>query len=158
MSGHPLSHEAVWQLHFTLRSKKGLRTAVQLPWKKRRKSVPVQEEYRKDCREKQREKMQRTSMVDRRSGEDRREVHDLDYLVNGGVERRTRPERRSHHSERRSDWIMIDRWYSIALGPIACTPHLVLDEIPGEAGARADQIPRKALRNILPFKRSFPVP
>ncbi len=28
-------------------------------------------------------------MVDRRSGEDRRKVHDLDYSVKGGVERRT---------------------------------------------------------------------
>ena len=102
--------------------------------------------------------MQRTSKIDRRSGEDRRKVHDLDYSGKGGVERRARPERRSHHSERRSDWIMIDRWYSIALGPIAQSPHLVLDEIPGEAGARTGQIPRKALRNILPFKRSFPVP
>jgi hypothetical protein len=104
------------------------------------------------------ESMQRTTKVDRRSGEDRRKVHDLDYLVKGGVERRTRPERRCHHSERRSDWIMIDRWYSIALGPIAESPHIVMDEIPGEARAKSDQIPRKALRNILPFKRSFPVP
>jgi hypothetical protein len=155
MSGHPLSHEAVRQLHFALRNKKGLRTAVRLPWKKK---CSCSRGIQKRLPRKTEEKMQRTSKIDRRSGEDRRKVHDLDYLVKGGVERRTAPERRCHHSERRSDWVMIDRWYSIALGPIAGTPHLVLDEIPGEAGTRADQIPRKALRNILPFRRSFPVP
>jgi hypothetical protein len=122
------------------------------------KGVPLGGEYSKDCREKQRGKMQRNSKIDRRSGEDRRKVHDLDYSVKGGVERRNSSERRCHHSERRSDWVMIDRWYSIALGPIAEEPHLVMDEIPGETGARAGQIPRKALRNVLPFKRSFPVP
>ena len=107
---------------------------------------------------KKRRKVERTSKIDRRSGEDRREAHDLDYLVKGGVERRAGPERRSRHSERRSDWLRIDRWYSIALGPIAEAPNIVMDEIPCEAGARAGQIPRKALRNVLPFKRSFPVP
>ena len=107
---------------------------------------------------KQRKTMQRTSKLDRRSGQDRRKAYDLDYLTKGGVERRAKQERRGHHSERRSDWIMIDRWYSIALGSIADAPHIVLEEVPGEAGARTGQIPRKALRNILPFRRSFPVP
>jgi hypothetical protein len=104
------------------------------------------------------ESMPRSSMVDRRSGEDRRKAHDLDYLLKGGVERRRTPERRYHHAERRSDWIMIDRWRSIALGPIARAPHIVLDEIQGEAGVRTGQIPRKTLRNRSFFSNSFPEP
>ena len=30
----------------------------------------------------------------RRSGKDRRQVYDLDYFKNGGIERRVKPERR----------------------------------------------------------------
>ena len=102
--------------------------------------------------------MSRTSNVDRRSGEDRRKVHDLDYLSQGGVERRRTPERRRHHGEQRSDWIIIDRWRSIAFGPIARAPQIVLDEIPGEAGLRTGQIPRKTLRIRSFFNSSFPEP
>ena len=109
-------------------------------------------------RRKTEESMQRSSMIDRRTGEDRRKAHDLDYQLDGGIERRRSQERRYHHAERRSDWVMIDRWYSIAMGPIARVLHIVLDEIPGEAGTRTAQIPRKALRNRSFFNNSFPVP
>ena len=50
---------------------------------------------------------------DRRSGSDRRKVYDLDYFMNGGVERRAFKERRSG-SERRAQWKMISEWSSIA--------------------------------------------
>ncbi len=54
------------------------------------------------------------SPVDRRSEEDRREAHHLDYLLNGGTERRSGKERRSP-VERRSGWIRAGQWYSICL-------------------------------------------
>jgi hypothetical protein len=40
--------------------------------------------------------------VDRRSGEDRRQVYDADYFQNGGLERRSGKERRKP-DERRKD-------------------------------------------------------
>jgi hypothetical protein len=54
------------------------------------------------------------SPVDRRSEEDRREAHHLDYLLNGGTERRSGKERRSR-VERRSGWVRAGQWYSICL-------------------------------------------
>ena len=50
--------------------------------------------------------------VDRRSGEDRRQVYDADYFQNGGVERRSGKERRRHY-ERRKDCIRVSKWSSI---------------------------------------------
>ena len=50
--------------------------------------------------------------VDRRSGEDRRQVYDADYFQNGGVERRRGKERRQHY-ERRKDCIRVSEWSSI---------------------------------------------
>ncbi len=88
--------------------------------------------------------MQRSSLIDRRSGEDRREAHDLDYSLDGGVERRKGSERRHRYIERRSDWIKIERWYSVALRPITRTPHIQLDEKPGEGDAKTLRISRKA--------------
>ncbi len=52
------------------------------------------------------------SMIDRRSGVDRRKVHDLDYFLKGGVERRRWKERRSKQ-ERRKDWLRADEWASV---------------------------------------------
>jgi hypothetical protein len=54
----------------------------------------------------------RRSLVDRRSGEDRRKVHNLDYFSKGGVERRSGKERRSKE-ERRSGWIRVSDWVSV---------------------------------------------
>ena len=50
---------------------------------------------------------------DRRSVENRRSVNDLDYFLNGGVERRTWEERRSAF-ERRSGWFRVSKWVSVS--------------------------------------------
>jgi hypothetical protein len=51
--------------------------------------------------------------TDRRSRKDRRRVHDLDYFLNGGVERRAWKERRSP-LERRSEWFRVSKWVSVS--------------------------------------------
>jgi hypothetical protein len=50
--------------------------------------------------------------VDRRSGEDRRQVYDADYFQNGGLESRSGKERRRPY-ERRKDCIRVSEWTSI---------------------------------------------
>jgi len=50
--------------------------------------------------------------IDRRSGVDRRKIHDLNYFIIGGVERRKFKERRSRE-ERRKNWIRVDEWISV---------------------------------------------
>jgi hypothetical protein len=50
--------------------------------------------------------------VDRRSGEDRRQVYDADYFQNGGLERRSGKERRRDY-ERRKDCTRVSEWSSI---------------------------------------------
>ena len=50
--------------------------------------------------------------VDRRSGEDRRQIYDADYFQNGGLERRSGKERRQPH-ERRKDCTRVSEWSSI---------------------------------------------
>ena len=50
--------------------------------------------------------------VDRRSGEDRRQVYDADYFQKGGLERRSGKERRRDY-ERRKDCIRVSEWSSI---------------------------------------------
>jgi hypothetical protein len=50
--------------------------------------------------------------VDRRSGEDRRQVYNADYFQNGGLERRSGKERRQHN-ERRKDCTRVSEWSSI---------------------------------------------
>jgi hypothetical protein len=59
----------------------------------------------------------RKSVVDRRSGVDRRQVHLLEYFIQGGVERRSGKDRRKR-LERRADWVRVDDWYSICLGAV----------------------------------------
>jgi hypothetical protein len=59
----------------------------------------------------------RKSVVDRRSGVDRRKVHLLEYFIEEGVERRGGKERR-RRLERRVDWVRVDDWYSICLGAV----------------------------------------
>jgi len=51
--------------------------------------------------------------LDRRSVENRRTVYDIDYFLNGGVERRTWKERRSP-LERRSAWFRVSEWVSVS--------------------------------------------
>jgi hypothetical protein len=50
--------------------------------------------------------------IDRRSGIDRRKIHDLNYFIIGGVERRKFKERRSRE-ERRKNWVRVDEWISV---------------------------------------------
>jgi hypothetical protein len=53
--------------------------------------------------------------IDRRSGADRRKIHDLNYFIRGGVERRKFKERRSQ-GERRKNWLRVDEWVSVFVG------------------------------------------
>ena len=50
--------------------------------------------------------------VDRRSGEDRRQVYYPDYFKKGGLERRSGKERRGQY-ERRKDCIRVSKWSSV---------------------------------------------
>ena len=52
--------------------------------------------------------------VDRRSGEDRREIYLADYFENSGIERRSGKDRRQQ-GERRKGFIRVSRWSSIYL-------------------------------------------
>jgi hypothetical protein len=56
----------------------------------------------------------RRFLIDRRSGADRRRLHNLDYFSNGGVERRSGKERRLK-VERREEWIRVSKWASVFL-------------------------------------------
>jgi hypothetical protein len=53
--------------------------------------------------------------IDRRSGVDRRKIHDLNYFIKGGEERRKFTERRSP-KERRKSWVRADDWISVFVG------------------------------------------
>ena len=55
------------------------------------------------------------SVVDRRSGEDKRKRYNLDYFTAGGEERRKGKERRQSE-ERRSGWARVYKWCSVFLG------------------------------------------
>jgi hypothetical protein len=50
--------------------------------------------------------------LDRRSGEDRREIYNADYFENGGVERRSGKDRRQE-SERRKGYVRVSKWSSV---------------------------------------------
>ena len=50
--------------------------------------------------------------VDRRLGEDRRQVYDTDYWENGGIERRSLKDRRQE-KERRANCVKVSKWSSI---------------------------------------------
>ncbi len=52
------------------------------------------------------------ALVDRRKGEDRRQVYDADYFENGGAERRKTKERR-RQDERRKGCIRVSKWSSV---------------------------------------------
>ena len=59
----------------------------------------------------------RNSVVDRRSGEESRQVHDLHFFMNRGVNQRILKDRRLQ-SERRLDWIKESKWHSVNLEAI----------------------------------------
>ncbi len=60
----------------------------------------------------------RRSRVDRRSGEERRRTYDLNYFLNGGLERRDPDggDRRFRLDERRDGWVRISQWSSVYVG------------------------------------------
>ncbi len=55
------------------------------------------------------------SLIDRRSGDDKRKRYNLDYFTDGGEERRKGKERRQS-DERRSGWARVYKWCSVFLG------------------------------------------
>ena len=57
----------------------------------------------------------RASVIDRRSGEDRRMGRDVHRLPTMGIERRDTRERRSQ-VERRVGWMRVSEWFSVCLG------------------------------------------
>lgn len=59
-----------------------------------------------------RQKRRGDPYLDRRSGEDRRKVHLLEYFLKGRPDRRSGIERR-HNGERREGYIRINEWASI---------------------------------------------
>lgn len=58
------------------------------------------------------DKRKSDSYVDRRSGEDRREIYLADYFENSGLERRSGKDRRQR-GERRKGFIRVSKWSSI---------------------------------------------
>ena len=57
--------------------------------------------------------------IDRRFDNDKRNVYDLNYFLDGGAERRSNRERRGS-SERRVGWVKTDDWTSVYLGNLIC--------------------------------------
>ena len=53
--------------------------------------------------------------VDRRSGEDRRQVYDFDYWESRGIERRSAKDQRQQ-KERRDSWVKVSKWSSVCPG------------------------------------------
>jgi hypothetical protein len=60
------------------------------------------------------ERRVRDPYVDRRLGEDRRQVYDTDYWESGGIERRSVKDRRQP-KERRDSWVKVSKWSSICI-------------------------------------------
>ena len=50
--------------------------------------------------------------IDRRSGDDRREIYDSDYFDGGGLERRSGQDRRQQ-GERRDSCLRVSQWSSV---------------------------------------------
>jgi hypothetical protein len=68
-----------------------------------------------DSKQKPFKAAKRRSLFDRRSGEDKRKLYNLDYFSEGGKERRKGKERRQS-GERRSGWARVYNWCSVFLG------------------------------------------
>jgi hypothetical protein len=64
------------------------------------------------------EKRSADPYLDRRSGEDRRDVYLVDYFTTGGTERRTHRERR-RTNERRDGCVRVSRWSSVCTEKIS---------------------------------------
>ena len=62
--------------------------------------------------------LKRRSGVDRRTCDDRREVHDLGFFEKGEQERRSGKEQRVL-PEQRDGWVRVSQWHSIRVGSAA---------------------------------------
>ena len=62
------------------------------------------------------DRQRKTARIDRRSLNDRRRAHDLDYFTDGGVERRKWWERRHRLVEPRKGWDRVSDWTSAVIG------------------------------------------
>ena len=58
----------------------------------------------------------RDPLLDRRSGDDRREAYELGYFAHGGIEKRKGIERRQE-DERRDHHVRISQWSSVCVNP-----------------------------------------
>ena len=58
------------------------------------------------------EKRKADPYLDRRSDNDRRMIYDLEYFINGGIERRSTKDRRTT-GERRKDYLKVSKWISV---------------------------------------------
>ena len=61
------------------------------------------------------DKRKKDPYLDRRSGDDQRDVYDIDYFADGGAERRDGDERRDS-KERREDCVKVSKWTSVCTG------------------------------------------
>jgi hypothetical protein len=92
--------------------------------------------------------------IDRRCGEDRRKAHDVDYFLNGGVERRSWKERRAP-GEWREGWVRVSEWSSMFVGSMGSNRKELLIErrkhkrFQAEEGAIAVLRPRRPHSPIL---------
>lgn len=55
------------------------------------------------------------SLIERRTGRDRRQAYDINYFEKNGIERRKGSERR-RLSEKRKGWIRAEKWRSVFVG------------------------------------------
>ncbi|MBI9089772.1 MAG: hypothetical protein JEZ12_11195 [Desulfobacterium sp.] len=58
--------------------------------------------------------LRKRSAIDRRTGDDRRQVYDIDHFQTIGIERRLNVEgRRNFIEEKRQNWVRVTRWSSV---------------------------------------------
>ena len=73
--------------------------------------------------------------IDRRNDQNNRQVYDLNYFLDGGIERRAHRERRTP-VERRDDWTKISEWHSLPLNSLICAEDFTTDEDCARCGER----------------------
>ena len=68
------------------------------------------------------------SGLDRRAGDERRQMYDLNYfLERGGIERRERGDRR-RNGEKRAGWVRVTQWSSICVQAPVAVPAAALGQ------------------------------
>jgi len=73
--------------------------------------------------EKMRNRRVRDPYIDRRSGENRRQVYDTDYWDSGGMEGRSAKDRRQP-KERRGSYVKVSKWSSVCIEDRPISSHL----------------------------------